>query len=358
VVLQLIETLEKFEAIAGLWNSLPGVAENPLLSHDWFCAAAGTLHRDQRLQVVTIWGGDKVLAAAPLVESRHGVVSRLEFIGSRALYEPCDLLYRDSDSLDELARQLIALRRPLVLQRVPAGRGLVATFRFVGSGKVLPIRSQPCKRVDLTGSWEQYLAKRSGECRAGFPYKRRKLAAIGAVTFEALTPDAATAAELVDEFVRVEAGSWKLATGSALSARPRMEAFFRDLSRRFAERGQLRLCFLRCGRQAVAAQLGLQFADRIWELKAAYDQRWQAASPGRLLLWESLRDAFAKGLKSYEFLGAGDGQQAWWSTSEQPLQTLVYYPYAIGGAIAVGADVGGALVRRTGRALSRLRRAR
>ena len=358
MVLRLIDTLEEFETVAGDWNGLRGVTEDPLLSHDWFYSAAGTLHRDQRLQVATIWHDDELLAAAPLVESRHGAVSRLEFIGSSALYEPCDLLYRDPATRDELVRQLVALRRPLVLQRVPNGGGPLAAFHAGWSGKVVPVRSQSCKRVDLLGSWEQYLTKRSGECRAGFPYKRRKLAACGAVTFEALTPNAATAAVALNEFVQVEAGSWRQSTGSALVARPRMDAFFRELARRFAERGQLRVCFLRCGGQAVAAQLGLRFADRIWELKVAYDQRWHAASPGRLLLWESLHDAFAQGLKSYEFLGAGDGQQAWWHTSEKQLQSLVYYPYAIDGVLAVGADLGGAVVRRTRRALSRLRRSR
>ena len=69
-MLRLIETLDEFEAIAGPWNSLPGVAGNPLVSHDWFCAAAGTLHRDQRLLVITVWHDDKILAAAPLVEAR------------------------------------------------------------------------------------------------------------------------------------------------------------------------------------------------------------------------------------------------------------------------------------------------
>ena len=33
-----------------------------------------------------------------------------------------------------------------------------------------------------------------------------------------------------------------------------------------------------------------------------------------------------KALEAYEFLGVGDGQQAAWSTSEQRLQTLVFYP--------------------------------
>ncbi len=353
---RLIDTLPDLEALANAWRHLPDVTANPLLSHDWFCAAAGTLHCNQRLQVATVWRGQELVASAPLIETRRGGVSWLEFIGSTPLYEPCNLLYTDADALAELVRYLIALRRPLALQRVPAGEELAAALRRVGSGRLVAIHSASCSRVDLRGSWDAYLARRSSECRAGFPRKRRQLAAGGFVTFESLSPDPAGTTALLDEFVRVEASSWKLGAESAVAVRPRMEAFFRELARRFAARGEVRLCFLRCDDRAVAAQLGLQYGGRIWELKIGYDDLWHAASPGRLLLWLMLRGAFAEGLEAYEFLGAGDGQQAAWSTSEQRLQTLVYYPYSIGGAAAATIDAGGALIRRTDQLLKRLRR--
>ena len=73
---RLIETLVDLEALASAWHELPAARNDPLVSHDWFCAAASTLHRDQRLQVATVWSGQKLMAAAPLVETRHGVVVR------------------------------------------------------------------------------------------------------------------------------------------------------------------------------------------------------------------------------------------------------------------------------------------
>ena len=352
---RLIETLADFDALARAWKTLPDTSTNPLLSHDWFCAAASTLHRDQRLQVATVWRGQNLVAAAPLVETRRGVVRRLEFIGTTVLYEPCNVLFCDEDALVELVRYLVALRRPLSLQRVPAGEELAAVLRSAGSGRLVSVRSASCNRVDLLGSWDDYLSTRSRECRAGFPRKWKRLATVGDVTFESLAPDPDHAARLLGEFMRVEASSWKFGADSAVATHPRLEEFFRDLTRRFAARGQVRMCFLRCDGRAVAAQLGLQYGGRIWELKVGYDQRWGAASPGRLLLWQMLRDAFARGLKAYEFLGAGDGQQTAWSTSQQSLQTFAFYPYSSGGAVAAATDVGGVLFRRASVALKRPR---
>jgi CelD/BcsL family acetyltransferase involved in cellulose biosynthesis len=278
-------------------------------------------------------------------------VRRLEFIGTTDLYEPCGLLFRSGNALAELVSYLVALRRPLYLQRVPADGGLVAALRSAGSGRLVSVRSASCNRVDLTGSWGAYLAGRSRECRAGFPRKWKQLSTGGKVTFESLAPDPDDAATLLDEFQRVEASSWKFGAGSAVTTRPHLREFFRELSRRFAARGQVRMCFLRCDGRAVAAQIGLHYGDRIWELKVGYDERWRAASPGRLLLWQMLRDAFTRGMAAYEFLGTGDGQQTAWSTSEQRLQTLVFYPYSIRGAVAAATDASDALIRRTTQAL-------
>ena len=89
----MIEAPIDFHALAGAWDELPGVIEDPLLSHDWLSTAAVELHRDQRLQVATIWRGDQLAAAAPLVEVLRGRTVWLEFIGSRSLFEPCNVFF-------------------------------------------------------------------------------------------------------------------------------------------------------------------------------------------------------------------------------------------------------------------------
>lgn len=352
----MIEAPIDFHALAGAWDELPGVIEDPLLSHDWLSTAAVELHRDQRLQVATIWRGDQLAAAAPLVEVLRGRTVWLEFIGSRSLFEPCNVLFRDDGALNELVRFLVALRRPIAFRRLPLQSEFASTLRRASSGLVVRVNSSPCRHVDTLGPWDSYLIGRSRECAEGFPRKRAKLAAGGVVAFELLIPDPSTTELLLDEFITVEASSWKSATGSALSQNPHMEAFFRELLLRFSARGQARFFFLRCGRRAVAAQFSLHYASRIWELKTGFDANWRAASPGRLLLFEMLRDTFSSGQRSYEFLGSGDGQQADWSTGERRLQTLVLYPYSFRGLVALAGDFGHALARNTERVLACLRR--
>jgi CelD/BcsL family acetyltransferase involved in cellulose biosynthesis len=102
---------------------------------------------------------------------------------------------------------------------------------------------------------------------------------------------------------------------------------------------------LLAGDQIVAMQWLIEQGGRLWELKTAYDAQWGRASPGRLLIWATLRDAFDRGIEAFEFLGAGDGQQAAWTTHSEPLDTLVWYPYSWTGIAAAGFDFARMLLR-------------
>jgi CelD/BcsL family acetyltransferase involved in cellulose biosynthesis len=332
-------TLPELDALADAWARLPGSCCSPLLTHDWFCAAATTLHPDRRLAVITAWREGQLVGVAPLVEVRRGAARWLEFIGSEPLYEPCDFLYQDPAVIEDLVRHLLDLRLPMALQRVPADGPVVRSLNAQRRGWLFRVPGAPCSRVDTHGTWNDYLRGRSAECRAGYPQRRRILESLGVVRFESVSPDRPQSDTLLDELMRVESTGWKLANGSALVLRPHLQSFFREVSRRFAARGQLRVNLLRCDQQTVAIQWLLEFGGRLWELKIAYDERWRRASPGRLLLWESLRMAFQRGFDAHEFLGAGDGQQPTWATGALPLETLVWYPNSAAGFMAAATDI-------------------
>jgi len=338
-------TFQELEALADAWAKLPGADCNPLLTHDWFCAAATTLHPGRRLAVITAWRQGQLVGAAPLVEVRRGAARWLEFIGSEPLYEPCDFLYRDPAIIEDLVRYLFDLRLPTALQRVPADGPVARSLSAQGRGWLFRLPGAPSNRVDTHGSWNNYLQGRSDECRAGYPQRRRVLESCGVVRFESVTPDSVQSDTLLAELARVESTGWKLENGSALVLRPHLQSFFREISRRFAGRSQLRVNLLRCDEQTVAIQWLLEYGGRLWELKIAYDDRWRRASPGRLLLWESLRMTFQRGLDAHEFLGAGDGQQPTWATGSLPLETLVWYPNSAAGVVAAATDVIGRIRR-------------
>lgn len=345
--IRVLTTWAELEETAAAWDSLPQARANPLLGSRWFAAAA-RLHPHDALRVVTILSGSRIVAAAPLAQSRRKFFNRLEFIGAASLNEPSGLLAESASDLGQLCDTLTGLRQPLLLQRIPVDSGVESLLRQCarGRGWLYVARSAPCHRVDVSGNWADYLAARSSQVRSGMRRKRAMLEQSGAVTVDEQRPRPAELPAALDEVLDVEADGWKGSGRSSMRSNDALRGFIAELARRFAETGELRISFLRTGERAVAMCLLLECDRRLWEIKIGYRESARRASPGRLLLWETLRGAFRQGLRSYEFLGSGDRQQPDWATSSLALHTLVYYPYSLAGLMALAMDAVSHLLRR------------
>jgi CelD/BcsL family acetyltransferase involved in cellulose biosynthesis len=88
----------------------------------------------------------------------------------------------------------------------------------------------------------------------------------------------------------------------------------------------------------IAAQLSVEYASRLWVLKIGYDEAWSHCSPGWQLLAETLRDAFDRKLKSYEFLGTDEHWLHGWTTEERDFRTVAWYPATPSGLYGLAAD--------------------
>jgi CelD/BcsL family acetyltransferase involved in cellulose biosynthesis len=148
--------------------------------------------------------------------------------------------------------------------------------------------------------------------------------------------------------MRVEAASWKGREGSAMLTNPRLSGFFLQLAARLARQGQLRVCFLRLNGEAIAMQIAAVHGGRWWVLKIGYDERWAEHSPGIQLMWDVLREAFERGLTSFEMLGSAEPWLTIWTREQRTYRTLAFYPYNGRGMVALSADIMRAFAQRAG----------
>lgn len=343
-----LQTRRELEALAADWDTLDPARRNPLLSHRWFAAAAATLHVDGSLHVIELRRDARLVGIAPLASTRRHGVRCIEIIGAAMLHEPTALLADAESTCKALCAALVATRRPFVLQRIPMDSGVIDQLSKCakGRGTLLVARSAACQRVDIEGSWDEYLAGRSSQVRSGLKRKRAMLEQGGPVSFELLRPKPAELPAILDEAIAIEADGWKDAAGSSLRRNDALRHFVSELAHRFAADEALRVCFLRVAGRGVAMSILLEYDRCYWEIKIGYRESASRASPGRLLLWETLRDAFNRGLRRYEFLGSGDGQQPDWATGSASLHTLVFYPWTPAGIWTLALDAGGRVLRR------------
>lgn len=331
---------DAIDRLADEWSEFRQAQENPLLTCHWIAAAAGLLDAS-RLCIVTVRHDGTLVGIAPLAESRRLGVSRLELVASSSLYEPGELLATDESSLAHLCEAIVDRQQPMALHRISRDGPVSRTFARCsqGHGYRFIVRSPPVLHVDLRNGFDAYLVTRPAEVLAKARRKFRRLQALGRVEFESIRPTPNELTNVLEEAIDVEADGWKGRAGSAMRHNLPIGRFVMALAERFAAVGELRINFLRSNGTAVAMGILLEHGGALWEIKKGYRESARDTSPGMLLLHETLRDMCERRVYRYEFLGSGDRLQPDWATGEHHLQTLVYYPYSLRGAVAFAGDV-------------------
>ena len=304
------------------WDELAEAhARFPMQSPLWMQACAEAF--GEPLRTVVCGERNHPVALAPLVVRR-----RLETLGVMQLGEPTDMLASSPAAMEELVAAMLADGRALRLERLPADSEALAAFRRLPRTRA-EVRSEPVAghpAIALSEAWQEPGGGLSSRRRSDLRRARRRAEALGEIEIELLAPAEAEVAKLIEQAAAIEARSWKGRGGSAIAANPHLLRFFVLYGSAAARRGLLRVQFLRIAGRRVAMQVNVEWKRSAWTLKIGYDEEFRDASPGQLLLAESIADAARRGLESYELLGR---QEAWtdvWSRDIRECVRLLVYP--------------------------------
>lgn len=171
----------------------------------------------------------------------------------------------------------------------PVARALHATSETSGGGALGPRSTHTWQRGAVFR--DRGPAEPSGRTRRNLARRRRNLAALlgtePQVGFWSGANQPPT--ELTDRFLALEAAGWKGRAGTALADDPGAAAFFRDMLDRHRADDALEIVTLHAGRRLIAATVNLRAGDGVFCHKTAYDERFHACTPGRLLVQDSIR---------------------------------------------------------------------
>ena len=241
---------------------------------------------------------------------------------------------------DEEARERLAdilfsrTRGRLELSFLPADDPMLAACRAAARRRGYRTREHGLLRspvVSIAGDWATFEARLDSHFRSELRRRGRRLAEMGSVEL-ALEPGGDALDVLLAEGFRLEASGWKGARGSAIRSRPDTEGFYRDVAKWSAERGVLRLAFLRLDGRALAFEFCLRDGGIQYNLKGGYDGDYQRFAPSKLLHRRMLERAFADGLSSYEFLGSDDPWKLEWTGHTRQVQAFQAFgntPYGL-----------------------------
>lgn len=326
-----IEIHRTIASVAAAWEALADEVEAaPFMRPGWFTAwrEAFTV---ADLTIVALRRGSRLAALIPVIE-RRGVVR-----SATNVHNPMfEILAADEAAAAELAAAVFARRpRSVILKPVDpdavSTRGWLAGAASAGYAiRTETILSSPF--IDTTCRWEEYEGRIGTKIKSDLRRRRRRMADDGEVAIE--VHDGSVDLEaLLDEGFKVEAAGWKGSAGTAIAAHPTTRRFFSQIARWAAERGLLRLCFLRLDGVAIAFDYDVEANGVYYALKGGYDEAFRRFSPGKILRMEIIERAFTRDVVRYEFLGENEPYKLEWADQLRPLVVAQAFSSSVPGRV-------------------------
>lgn len=337
-----VEEISDEAAFAGLekeWNAflVRSSMNAPFLRHEWFRIWWKAFGNGRKMAVFIVrTESGRWAAAAPLVEEtgvRAGIPCRIltsmsndhscrfDFLLSNDPKDaPADAVAAIADAIARRVPKVDLLELQDILSESPAVAALQqAAARDGRKTGMRPTLQTPY--IPVEGKWTAYFDSVSGHLKRNLRRRRRQLEEQGKVSIEQWSGETLSEGDrLIDrlrEGFEIEAMAWKGSAGTAIRENEIWAEFYRELARTTAERGWLRLYFLRLDDRPIAFYYTVLYDRKLYYLKLGYDPAYARYSPGILLHQEILESLFQEKVTELDFLGPMMEWKREWAKGER-----------------------------------------
>jgi CelD/BcsL family acetyltransferase involved in cellulose biosynthesis len=274
------------------WRALanrPDTTPNPFVDVDFLRPAAASLPEAKGMRLLVGEDHGDLLWLMPLVPTSHmGGVPVLpglrNFFETNPLGQPLIVAGQESAASRSLLRYLSDNRRAFWLRLMMLDAAdRFAQFLIEAAGHVfvdVETRGLVMRRPEPT-----YLSGHSNLRR--LRRQRRAFEESAGKTLDVV--DCSADPHAVDDFLAMEAASWKGRAGSGFAMRPGHAEFLKQMCGNFRDSGRLQLWSLRAGDQNLAMKLNLAANDTLFCLATTFDEGYASLSPGLQLEVENFQ---------------------------------------------------------------------
>lgn len=326
----IVEVHRDHEALREEWDRLADhVNGTPFHRPGWILAWCQSFATGQ-LRTLVVREDSRMLALLPMIE-KHGIL-RSPTNWHTPIFGP---LTDGPASASLIARALIALRRRRVSLSFLDSQDLflyaIQDGPAATAGPIVHRAMQHSPYIRTSGDRDLYFSGLPGDMRREIRRRRRRLETeTGPVRLEIL--DGTTGLDrLLAQGFALEASGWKAKRGTAIRSSVETLQFYESISRWAADRGMLRLAFLRAGEATIAFDLCLEHNSVHYLVKTGFDPGYRKFAPGTLMREQMINRAFDLDLTTYEFLGNNDSwKQQWTNDVRERLLIQIFAPSAPG----------------------------
>jgi CelD/BcsL family acetyltransferase involved in cellulose biosynthesis len=315
---EVVEGRDAFVQLEREWNAAlaRGPRDEPMLRHEWLRAWIENFAPGATLRTFVARAGREICAAVPLIETKERGVDTC-FLAMTTWHTPSNdhsqrggvLLGRRGEEGLRLIWQAIQAAPGwdrLRLRDLPEGAPdwqLRDWAEQAGHpcGLWVSLRSP---YLPLPKTYDAVEKALDGKFRQNLRRRKRRLAEQGEVKYALVdVKDARALDTALADLYEIEASGWKGKDGTAIAQRPELVGFYTQIARDAAKRGALALGILSLAGKPVAAHLSIVHGKRHFLIKIGYDESLHEHSPGQQMVSEAIRDACARGLAEFDFLG-------------------------------------------------------
>jgi len=309
----------------------------PMQDVIWDISTYEVLPKNINNKFIVVIDNDNLVGFASIM-CQPGKLDGCEFLAIHSVAEPGDLRYKNEFVLDKLLEILANLNIPLTFRRIRSDSLTIPAFDKVFRKKGIVVHREQADYpyILLKSNDNDPMSLLSTRLKSDLRRAQRKADSLGVVSYEIHTPKTEHEfLSLYENVMNTEAAGWKGRIGTALACNSVLNDFFRRYGIRAANRGILRLAFMRINSEVVAMQFAVVYDNRFWLLKIGYNEDYKICSPGNLLMLKTLCYAFENNFSSYEFLGASEAWTNRWTKLSRSTVRLLYFPYNFVGILAL-----------------------
>ncbi|MBW7470046.1 GNAT family N-acetyltransferase [Marinobacter sp. M216] len=318
VELKRIRGEEEFNRIQPEWDEFVAkLAPTPLpLTHGWLLAWWKAFAVDMEMEFRCVYRNEALVGIAPLIRTREryrGVPITLLKLAANG-HSPYSSVIVDSALTPSETEEVYSALTQISSKEVGLFFKIDQTSelkRFLtdrskpGHERVLEKPSLRTPVIDIDGSWKEFYQSRSRSLKKSLNHKLNRFRNDGDFTID---HEMITGADqpIIDELIAISANSWKASIGNDLRSNQRSRHFLLNLVGTFGKSGDLSAWIVRHKTTPVAFEVHLTFDNVVYPIRADYDERFKAYSPGSVLEYSALKDLFEQGLYRQYYTCADD----------------------------------------------------
>jgi CelD/BcsL family acetyltransferase involved in cellulose biosynthesis len=278
---------------------------------------------DAELRVLAARRGGRLVGALPAYRARSPLgVTRLRLLGDGVVgsdYLGVVAAPADAATVHRaIAARLVDGEDDLELEGLAANDPLLDALEAARPGRLARVPLLPCPYLMMQSPFERWLAALPHGAGAQLRRRRRWLEKQPGFRLQVATAEDEVA-DALETLLALHDARWAGDGGSDGIPTAAVRAFHREVAPVLARRGEARLFVLHADGAPRAALYGFERGERFSFYQSGLDPAWRARSVGTVVLGAAIEDAFARGLREFDFLRGDESYKSTFASGRREL---------------------------------------